>query len=202
MITKISKTKKADKINLAPFTGTFLNPEEVIGQLAIRQGDTVADLGCGNGFFTLPMARAVGEKGKVFAVDVMAVPLEAVKSRAHLNGLNNITVVRADLERANSLKEVIKDGECQHIFIANALCQAKKKKTVLGVARRILAPKGQLLIVEWKKAANKAFDGFGPAVELRFPEGKLKELVTQAGFKFLDLFAAGEFHFGMRFRKK
>lgn len=202
MVTKTSQDKDINKLPLTTFTGSFLNPEEVVQRLEVRSGDTVADFGCGNGFFTIPMARAVGEKGKVYAIDVMAVPLEALKSRAYLNGLNNITIIRADLERKNSLNEKIEDGECQQVFIANALCQAKRKKTVLDVAKRILASKGQLLVVEWKKDINAAFNGFGPAPDLRLTEEKLKELVTETGFKLVDRFIAGQFHFGMKFAKK
>lgn len=202
MDTGTNQNKRSNKLNLSTLTGSFVNPEEVVQKMGVSPGDKVADFGCGNGFFSIPMARAVGEKGKIYAIDVMATPLEAVRSRAYLNGLNNVVIIRADLERKNSLDEKIENGDCQQVFIANALCQAKKKKTLLSVAKRVLAAKGQLLIVEWKKDVNAAFSNFGPDQDLRLTEERLKKLVVEAGFKFIERFDAGEFHFGMKFKKK
>ena len=47
----------------------WLPPHEVIAALGIQPGDVVADIGAGTGYFALPLARAVGPKGKVCAVD-------------------------------------------------------------------------------------------------------------------------------------
>jgi len=198
------KTKKAepDKLNLQTYTGSFISPERVVAQWGIGAGDKVADLGCGGGFFTLPLARLVGEKGRVYAADVMSVPLEAVKSKAYIEKLNNIIIIRADLEKKNSLADWIKDSECQLVFLANIICTAAKKKTILGEAKRILAPRGKLIVVEWSKNVADAFRNFGPPIEMRFSEKEVKSLVTKAGFKFEDNFETGEFHFGMEFKKK
>ena len=198
----LKKEEPVSKLNLQTLTGSFLNPETAVREWDIREGDAVADFGCGNGFFAIPLARNVGEKGKVYAVDVLAVPLEAVTSKAYLEKLDNIVTIRADLEKKNALVGKVGNGDCQHVFIANALCTAKKKKLVLAEAKRILAPKGQLIVVEWKKNVSNAFRSFGPPVESRFAEDELRDLVTEAGLKLVDRFAAGEFHFGMRFRKK
>ena len=51
-----------------PFRKLLQNPSKIVGEY-IRQGDTVIDLGCGPGFFSIPMAGFVGENGKVIAVD-------------------------------------------------------------------------------------------------------------------------------------
>jgi ubiquinone/menaquinone biosynthesis C-methylase UbiE len=47
----------------------FQNPVKIVGEY-VKEGDTVIDFGCGPGFFSIPLARLVGEKGKVFAVDL------------------------------------------------------------------------------------------------------------------------------------
>ena len=47
-----------------------LKPEELLRSLGLRAGQTIADIGCGPGFFTVPAARIVGEDGHVYAADI------------------------------------------------------------------------------------------------------------------------------------
>jgi ubiquinone/menaquinone biosynthesis C-methylase UbiE len=62
------------------------NPEKILRGL-IKQGQTVVDLGCGPGFFTLPMAKLVGESGCVIAVDLQQEMLEKLRQRVEKEGL-------------------------------------------------------------------------------------------------------------------
>ncbi|OGR34562.1 MAG: hypothetical protein A2051_13790 [Desulfovibrionales bacterium GWA2_65_9] len=62
------------------------NPETILRGL-IGPGETVVDIGCGPGFFTLPLARMVGEKGCVVAVDLQEAMLEKMRLRAAAAGL-------------------------------------------------------------------------------------------------------------------
>jgi len=63
------------------------NPKKILARY-IKPGDTVLDVGCGPGFFTIPMARMVGEKGLVIAADISAGMLERVKRRAERAGVS------------------------------------------------------------------------------------------------------------------
>ena len=62
----------------------LLNPQQLLEkQLELKFGHQVADLGCGGaGYFTLPAARLVGSRGKVYAVDILKTALEGVLSKA------------------------------------------------------------------------------------------------------------------------
>jgi ubiquinone/menaquinone biosynthesis C-methylase UbiE len=197
------KTNTAErKLNLSDLAPGFISPEQVAGDWNIGKGDQVADLGCGGGYFTIPLAHIVGEKGKVYAIDVMEGPVEAVRSKAFLEKLNNVEVIRANLEKKSSLAAWIKPGSCQHVVVANTLYSSKKKKAILEEARRILEPKGQLIVIDWIDKVGDAFRNFGPPLELRFSEKETKSLVGKTGFTFLDKFEAGQFHYGLIFRKK
>lgn len=57
------------------------NPKKILSA-HIKEGDVVADIGCGIGYFSIPMAKLVGPKGKVFSVDLQAKMLEGVRKRA------------------------------------------------------------------------------------------------------------------------
>lgn len=71
-------------------------PERVLDGLA-REGEHGADLGCGIGYFTIPLARIVGPGGSVSAVDLQAPMLEGVGRRARAAGVEErVRLVRSD----------------------------------------------------------------------------------------------------------
>lgn len=70
----------------SPFRRLLQNPGRIVKKY-IRQGMTVLDLGCGSGFFTLEIAKLVGEKGKVIAVDVQEGMLEIVRQKLSVSEL-------------------------------------------------------------------------------------------------------------------
>lgn len=63
------------------------NPETILHGL-VNAGDIVVDLGCGPGFFTLPMARMAGDNGRVVAVDLQEEMLEQMRQSAECSGLS------------------------------------------------------------------------------------------------------------------
>lgn len=197
-----TKTEAKEKLSLEDLTPGFISPEMVAAGWDVKEGEAVADLGCGGGYFTIPVARLVKEKGKVFAIDVMEGPIEAVRSKAYLENLGNVEVIRANIEKKGALSKWIKSGVCQHVILANTLYTTKKKKAILDEARRVLENKGQLIVIDWVKNVSGAFRNFGPPIELRFSEKEAQNIVTKAGFSFVRTFDAGQFHFGMIFRKK
>ncbi|MGH2486323.1 MAG: class I SAM-dependent methyltransferase, partial [Ktedonobacterales bacterium] len=71
-----------------------LKPEKLLRELGLKEGNTMADIGCGPGFFTVPAAQIVGEKGVVLAADVQGEMLSAVKSHITEKGLKNVRVVK------------------------------------------------------------------------------------------------------------
>lgn len=61
--------------------------------LDIKPGQVVCDMGCGNGFYTVQLARLVGEKGRVLAVDIQPEMLHMLEERAKAEGLSNIELI-------------------------------------------------------------------------------------------------------------
>ncbi|MEP0844912.1 MAG: class I SAM-dependent methyltransferase [Phycisphaerae bacterium] len=66
---------------------------EMLELLAVRPGDVVADIGAGSGYHTLPLARMVGPKGRIKAVDIQPEMLAAIRKKARETGLDNIDLV-------------------------------------------------------------------------------------------------------------
>ena len=71
----------------------FENPDAILSEIGVKSGQVVADIGCGTGFFTLPLASNVGRKGKVYALDIYPSAIDEVQKLAIEKGLKNIQTI-------------------------------------------------------------------------------------------------------------
>lgn len=90
---------------LNPLRRLVENPEKVLGAL-INQGMTVLEPGCGMGYFTLPIARMVGPRGKVVAVDIQPEMLSGLSRRAEKAGLSDRIEIRRAAESGMGLDDL------------------------------------------------------------------------------------------------
>lgn len=179
---------------MAKGTGGFLNPEQVIKEFDIKEGMKIADFGCGAGYFAVLMAKLVGEKGKIYALDVLKTALESVRSRAKSEGLLNIELIWSNLEILGGSK--LEDDSIDLVLLANILFQSSKKTGIIKEAKRILKKGGKLIIIEWQK--NQPL---GPPEKLIVPKEIAKDLAEKQDFEFKREFPAGKHHWGMIFTK-
>src|SRR5687767_12889286 len=68
--------------------------DEIFAAMGIKPGAAVADIGAGGGFFTTRLSRAVGDSGRVFAVDISADVVRRLRERAANDGLKNVEVIQ------------------------------------------------------------------------------------------------------------
>ncbi|MBU2264677.1 class I SAM-dependent methyltransferase, partial [Patescibacteria group bacterium] len=176
-------------------TGGFINPEKVIAQLNVKPGMKVADFGCGHGYFTLPIAKAIGQEGRVWAIDVLSEALEAVRSRAQLEGVVNIETARGDLEAPNGSK--LSDGFVDLVLLHNVLFQSQKKSAIIKEAKRVLKTGGVFVLVDWRKDLIT----IGPQDGWRLSFDEARALAQEESFVFNKVFEAGEYHYGLMFIK-
>lgn len=175
------------------FTAKFIDPQNVIEQLDLRNDMTVADFGSGAGYFTLPVARKIGEGGTVYALDIISQKLEAVLSKARTSGLNNIITKRVNLENKNGSTLDNESVDC--VIMKDMLFQNKNKAQIIEEARRILKTGGRMLAVEW---SSEDF-AIGPERKLRIYKESIVELANKKGFKLSKEISAGNFHYGLIF---
>src|SRR3989338_8201359 len=109
-------------------TSRFLNPAAVVAQTGLMQGQVVADLGCGNGFYVLPAAQMIGPTGTGYAVDVQTSKLAATISIANQFGYKNVQVVQANLGKP--LLD-IDASSCDLVIVSNILHQIPEQKELI-----------------------------------------------------------------------
>ena len=121
-------------------------PDLVVESLRLEQGQTVVDLGAGVGYFSLRLARAVGEQGRVLAVDVQKPMLDRLEERARQAGVGNITTVLST-ETDPKLAEAA-SVDC--VLMVDVYHELSKPDPVMDAVRRALRPTGRLVLVEYR----------------------------------------------------
>ncbi len=124
----------------------WMPPDQVLANLPLRPGMAVADIGAGTGFFAIPMARALGPTGKVFAVDLQPGMLDLLAAKLSGPGAPaNISLLQGSAE-ATSLPAC----SCDLVLLANVWHELPDHVAALQEARRILQPGGTLAILDWR----------------------------------------------------
>lgn len=179
-----------------PGGNELLNPKELLNRLGVGYGTRLADLGCGSmAYFSMQAARLVGDRGQIYAVDVLREVLSNVEGRLQIAGITNVKTVWSDLEQYGAAK--IAPATIDFALVVNVLFQTKDRLTVLKEAVRLMRSSGKLLVVDWKSIGAP----FGPPQELRVSPGQIKELAAQIGLKLVEEFLAGPYHFGQIYSK-
>ena len=179
---------------MAQGTGGFLNPEETIKQLNITTGMQVADFGCGAGYFVIPIAKIVGDQGKVYALDVLETALESVRSKAKIQGFFNIITKRCNLETLNG--SAIENNSIDLVLLSNILFQSDNKIGIIKEGLRILKKGGELAVIDWRE--NQPL---GPSKDLIVPMDVVGTMIEKEGFKFNKEILIDKYHWGMIFTK-
>lgn len=133
----------------------FQNPRKIVGEY-IKEGDQVLDCGCGPGFFSLEMARLVGNQGKVIAVDLQQQMLDKLEKKAIKKGLQN----RIMLHRCQPSTIALK-AEVDFILVFYMIHETPNPQGFLAEMKSLLKENGRILIVEPKMHTDQTlFDSF------------------------------------------
>jgi arsenite methyltransferase len=120
-----------------------LQVERVVEALAIRPGMRIADLGAGSGIFTLPLARATGPTGRVFAVDIDEGLLAIVTGKARSAQLGNVQAVVAG-ESDPRLPEPV-----DLIFVCDTMHHLPDQGDYVRQFAKLLRPGGRVAVIEF-----------------------------------------------------
>jgi ubiquinone/menaquinone biosynthesis C-methylase UbiE len=162
------------------------DPEAILTDIGLKAGMTFVDIGCGEGFFTIPAAGIVGAGGKVFGVDADKVALQELQKKASAGGLDNLDLTLGMAEDTQPCQ-----GCADIAFLGIVLHDFQDPVRVLGNARKMLKADGKLVNLDWKKQAM----GFGPPFEKRFDEAAASRLIRSAGFQIENIKDSGAYHY-------
>ena len=152
----IRKIRKLYHFPAPAFIGRFLDsdvrrwlqpPDKLIERSSIKPGMTVVDLGCGSGAFTPFVARAVGEQGKVYAVDIQLAMLRQLERK--LAKAENQDITNIELKQASAYDLPFEDGALDLVYMVTVLPEIPDRGRALREIRRVLKPGGILAVTEF-----------------------------------------------------
>lgn len=183
-------SQKSDSLTSKVTKSNFTKQEDIVTNFLLTKGMTVADFGCGAGYFTIPIAKAVGNTGKVYAVDVLSTALEYVGSQVKLLGLSNVETVRANIEVVGG--NSIPAESVDLVLLISVLFQCDNPEDVLREARRILKSTGRIVVIDWIPGKFFNAANFHKCIS----EEDAKKMALRNGLKVVDTMCVNEMNYG------
>jgi ubiquinone/menaquinone biosynthesis C-methylase UbiE len=157
-----------------PKRDAYQKPDEVMKALALEPGQVVADIGAGSGYFTLRFARAVGETGRVYAVDVSPDMVRHVNRRVRDAGIRNVVSVLAEPD-----DPLLPDASVDRFVIVDTWHHIEDQAKYLGLMKKMLKPGGQVVHIDFQKRELP----IGPPLAMKIAREDLVKQMEGAGFE-------------------
>ena len=151
-----------------------LDPFRVLSLIPIQVHHQIADVGCGPGFFTIPLAKYVFD-GKVFALDIQQEMLDSTQEAVKAENLSNVVVMRS-----GEKKLPLEDDSLDGALVAFVLQEADGPRALLQEVKRCLRKSGWLAILEWYKRETED----GPPLSRRIDVDKMQAMTDKLGLRF------------------
>jgi ubiquinone/menaquinone biosynthesis C-methylase UbiE len=156
----------------------------------VRDGDAIADIGAGTGFFALEAARRVGPRGRVYAIDLSAELVALLKERKEREGLAALIPLQ------NTTSSIpLGDAVADLVLLANVLHDVPPP--TLREAVRLLRPRGRLVNLDWKKEETPG----GPPPEIRLTAAEAAEVFGEYGLEEVERWEFGPWHYAQILRR-
>jgi arsenite methyltransferase len=127
-------------------------PGQILDVINLKLGQSVADIGSGGGYFSIRFAVAVGETGKVYAVDENQEYLDFIKQNAKERNLHNIILISAS-EGGMDLPEKALD----FVFMRNVTHHITDRAAYFKALHKYLKPGGRVAVIEYKRGKTISF---------------------------------------------
>ncbi len=147
------------------------NPEKILGAVELQPNWYAADLGCGSGYFTVPLSFKVR---KVYAIDIQKEMLSFLEDKIKRLKVSNIELLLSESDEIP-----LEDESVDFLLSVNTLHEFGDREKMSGQIKRVVKGGGTLLIVDFKKEET----GFGPPVEIRVARERATKLFEMKGFE-------------------
>ena len=165
---------------------SFENPDAILSEIGVKSGQVAADIGCGTGFFTLPLASDVGKKGKVYALDTSLTMIKELRKRSrHLKQVEPI--------HSQENHSPIEDGSLDFALLVNMIHEVESRRRFLKGVHRVLKPGGKICVIDWKRKKME----MGPPLKIRFTKKGIREMLRQSGYGQIKSLPPLPFHNGL-----
>ncbi len=119
--------------------------KRLLAALKVQRGQTVCDLGCGNGFYTIRLARLVGPEGRVYAVDIQPEMLDMLRAWSKKERLANVTPILG-----SPIDPRLPEGEMDLVLMVDVYHEFSHPQQMLAAIRKSLKPEGRIAVAEFR----------------------------------------------------
>jgi ubiquinone/menaquinone biosynthesis C-methylase UbiE len=160
-----------------PKRDAYQKPDEVVSALGLKEGEVVADIGAGSGYFALRFARRVGESGRVYAVDISPDMILHLNRRIRDLGIANVVTILAPPD-----DPLLPPASVDRVFFCNVWHHIEDRPAYLEVLKKALKPGGRLVIVDFHKRELPV----GPPPSMKLTREEVLRAVEAAGFHLVE----------------
>jgi len=159
-----------------PKRDEWQKPDEVLKVLNLQEGQVVAEIGSGSGYFTVRLAQTLAPlKGRVMALDVNEGMVTHLRNRLTQEQLKNVTVVHVPAH-----DPLLIDQSADVVFICDTYHHIEDRDIYLRKVRKGLKPNGRLVIVDFYKREGIPV---GPPMSMRLSEETVQKELEAAGLR-------------------
>ena len=191
-------TSNGEPMTTQQFIDVLLSPDRIqtsdplviMSFVPMNAYETVADIGCGPGYFTIPLAKSL-INGKLYALDIDDEMVAACRERVRQARMGNVEV-----DRCGEFEFPIEAGSLDGAFLAFVVHHSEDRGRFLDAVRGLMQPRGWCSILEWFRKDT----GSGPPLERRIDPDELEETARAAGFRTMGWRPLNDEHYLMTLR--
>ena len=156
----------------------WMHLDELFGAVDLSAGDFVADIGCHEGYLTFHLSKRVGDRGKVYAVDVRRDRLERLNESLGNNKISNVRTILGDYDNPK-----LPNNTLDVVFLIDTYHEIDDYEQVLFHIRSSLKSGGKLLILEKLKEQHIGKSRTAQAMGHTLSISSVEHEFTKAGFE-------------------
>jgi len=157
-----------------PKRDAYQKPHEVLTALNLKPGEVIADIGAGSGYFTFRLAPILGDKGKVYAVDVSPDMVLHINRRIRELKVNNVISILADPD-----DPLLPDASVNRFFFCDSWHHIENRTKYLSLMKRMLKPGGEIVMIDFHKKELP----IGPPMRMKIAREDLIKQMESNGFR-------------------
>ncbi len=169
-------------------------PEQIMEFLDLVEGNVVADIGTGTGFFALYFSDWVGKSGLVYAEDIQQEMVDYTAEKVADEGIENIKVVLGEPDDPG-----LPEDSLDLAMMANVYHEVENPVALLRSIARSLKSDGRLIIIDWRTDRDS---DIGPPMEERVPQDVVESDAEEVGYYMVRHHPFLRHHYFLVFKKK
>jgi arsenite methyltransferase len=157
-----------------PKRDAYQKPQEVMGALGLKAGEVIADIGAGSGYFTFRLTHHVGDRGKVYAVDVSPDMIRHINRRIRELKATNVVSILADPD-----DPLLPDASVNRFFFSDSWHHIDNQTKYLSLIKKMLKASGEMVMIDFHKKVLPV----GPPIHMKIAREDLIKQMQSNGFR-------------------